>query len=94
MERFLLLDISIGPADIVEETSRNPLAVIAFIVVAGLLLFFGIRLIRRELRKKKGSPAGEQQPAKEMQPTEEKQPVEEMQPAPEADHADVTEERS
>ena len=88
MERFLLLDISIGPADIVEETSRNPLAVIAFIVVAGLLLFFGIRLIRRELRKKKGQPAGEQQPA------EEKQPVEEMQPAPEADHADVTEERS
>lgn len=94
MVRLLLLDISIGPEDIVEEASRNPLVVIAFIAVAGLLLFFGIRLIRRELKKKKGQPVGEQKPVEEMQPTEEKQPVEEMQPAPEADHADITEEKS
>lgn len=93
MERFLLLDISIGPADIVEETSRNPLAVIAFIVVAGLLLYLGIRLILREINKKKGRAAEEQQPAEEKQPSEEMQSAPDASPeADQTDQANETEE--
>ena len=70
MERLLLLDISIGPEDIVEEASRNPLVVIVFIAVAALLLFFGIRIILREINKKKGRAAEEQQPALETDQTD------------------------
>ena len=59
--------------------------VIALFAVAALLLYFGVRLILRELKKKKGRLAGERQPAEEMPAVEENQPV------PEADQADHTE---
>lgn len=53
MEKLLLLDVSYGTEDIVRDILQNPLVMILFMAVAGLLLYFGIRAIRRELKKKK-----------------------------------------
>ncbi len=53
MERFLLLDVSFGFWDYL----RFPIIGIPVALLGILLIFLGVRAIRRELAKKKGIPA-------------------------------------
>ena len=53
MECFLLLDVSFGFWDYL----RFPIIGIPVALIGILLIFLGVRAIRRELRKKKGVPA-------------------------------------
>ena len=59
MERFLLLDVSFGFWDYL----RFPIIGIPVALIGLLLIFLGVRAIRRELNKKKGQPEESAQPA-------------------------------
>ena len=74
MERFLLLDVSFGFWDYL----RFPIIGIPVALLGLLLIFLGVRAIRRELAKKKGRPEESAQPAQNAQPAEAVFGMEEM----------------
>ena len=80
MEKLLLLDVSYGVDDVV----RNPLVVILFMAIAALLLYFGIRAIRRELKRKKGFSSEAVPMIESEDPETESLPDAEAAPAPDA----------
>ena len=57
---FLLLDVSFGFFDLV---FMNPLAAILVVGLGILLIWVGVKAIRRELKKKKGQPEEAAAPA-------------------------------
>ncbi len=91
---FLLLDASFGFFDLL----LNPLAAIFVIGLAALLIYRGVKAIRRELAKKKGLPpegpmieseSPETEPLPETEtPAELSREGEEKPPVPEADQTD------
>ena len=78
MERFLLLDVSFGFWDYL----RFPIIGIPVALLGLLLIFLGVRAIRRELAKKKGRPEESAQPAEAISGMEE-MPEENMPADPE-----------
>ncbi len=77
---FLLLDVSFGFFDLV---FMNPLAAILVLGLGILLIWLGVKAIRRELKKKKGQPEAAAPAVDEMLLKAE--PVIEGEPLPEGD---------